>query len=47
VVRAPSLVARGFVAAGNLQPWKARILLALALTRTTDPADIQRMFDAY
>ncbi len=47
VVRSPSLVRRGFVAADNLQPWKARLLLALALTKTTDPAEIQRMFDTY
>ena len=47
VVRAPSIRARGFIAADNLPPWKARILLALALTRTSDPAEIQRMFDEY
>jgi L-asparaginase len=47
VVRAPSLVQRGMVAADNLVPWKARALLALALTRTRDPAEIQRMFDEY
>ncbi|HEV8534424.1 MAG TPA: asparaginase [Candidatus Limnocylindria bacterium] len=47
VVRAPALIRRGFVAADNLVPWKARALLSLALARTTDPADIQRMFDEY
>jgi L-asparaginase len=47
VVRAPALVRRGFVAADNLVPWKARALLSLALVRTKDPADIQRMFDEY
>jgi L-asparaginase len=47
VVYAPALQRRGFVAAGNLQPWKARTLLALALTRTQDPREIQRMFDTY
>ena len=31
----------------NLTPVKARILLMLALTRTKDPAEIQRMFDTY
>jgi L-asparaginase len=46
-VRSPSLVRRGFVASGNLQPWKARLLLALALTKTTDPVEIQRIFDTY
>jgi L-asparaginase len=45
VARAPSLVARGIVAADDLLPWKARILLALALTRTRDIDDIQRMFE--
>jgi L-asparaginase len=47
VVRAPALVRRGFVAADNLQPWKARTLLALALTITSEPDEIQRMFDTY
>ncbi len=31
----------------DLAPLKARILLMLALTRTKDPADIQRMFTEY
>jgi L-asparaginase len=47
VVRAPSLAARGIVAADNLVPWKARILLALALTHTHDREAIQAMFDTY
>lgn len=47
VVRSPGLVRRGFVAADNLPPWKARILLALALTKTQDPDRIQHMFDTY
>ena len=47
VVRSPALVRRGFVAAGNLQPWKARILLSLALTLTREPVEIQQMFDRY
>ena len=45
VVRAPALVKRGWVAADNLVPWKARLLLALALSQTSDPAEIQRLFD--
>jgi L-asparaginase len=45
VARGPSLLARGIVAADNLTPWKARALLALALTRSNDPAAIQRYFD--
>jgi L-asparaginase len=31
----------------NLPPHKARILLRLALTKTTDPKEIQRMFNEY
>jgi L-asparaginase len=37
----------GFLVADNLTPQKARILLALALTRTSDPAEIERMFLEY
>jgi L-asparaginase len=47
VMRGPQLRARHTVAAGNLQPWKAKILLALALTVTTDVERIQEMFDRY
>ena len=47
VVRSPGLQRRGFVAGDNLQPWKARLLLALALTKTTNPDEIQRMIDTY
>ena len=46
-VRSPGLVRKGWVATDNLQPWKARILLRLALATTSDPAEIQRMFDTY
>lgn len=35
----------GCVLADNLSPAKARVLLMLALTRTDDPAAIQRFFD--
>jgi len=35
------------VAAEDLAPLKARVLLMLALTRTSDPEDIQRMFTEY
>ena len=35
------------IAAEDLAPVKARILLMLALTRTTDGAEIQRMFTEY
>ncbi len=47
VVRSPGSVRRGFVAAGNLLPWKARILLCLALTRSREADVIQAMFDRY
>ena len=47
VVRSPGLRRKGFVAADNLQPWKARILLSLGLSRTADADDLQRMFDTY
>jgi L-asparaginase/glutamin-(asparagin-)ase len=36
-----------FVAGDNLSPQKARILLMLALTKTTNTRDIQRMFSTY
>lgn len=36
-----------FVAGDTLNPQKARILLMLALTKTNDPSEIQRMFDEY
>jgi L-asparaginase len=38
---------RGIVTSDNLPPQKARILLRLALTKTKDPKEIQRMFDEY
>ena len=37
----------GVLAADNLNPQKARLLLALALTRTSDPAEIARIFATY
>ncbi len=37
----------GFVAADSLNPQKARILLMLALTKTNDAKEIQRMFWTY
>ena len=46
-VRSPGLKRRGWVASDNLQPWKARILLRLALAATSDPDEIQQMFDSY
>jgi L-asparaginase len=47
VVRDDNWQEPGFVAADNLSPQKARILLQLALTRTAKPDEIQRMFDEY
>jgi L-asparaginase len=47
VVRSPGLAKRGFVAGDNLPPWKARILFALALTKTENADEIQHMFDTY
>lgn len=37
----------GFLITDNLNPQKARLLLALALTVTTDPAEIERIFLTY
>ena len=37
----------GTIAADNLNPQKAAILLSLALTRTRDTAELQRIFDEY
>lgn len=38
---------RGVLSSGSLNPRKARILLRLALTKTSDPKEIQRMFNEY
>jgi len=37
----------GFVASGEFTAPKSRVLLQLALTKTQDPARIQKMFDVY
>ena len=37
----------GMAAADNLSPKKAALLLTLALTKTTNVDEIQRMFDEY
>lgn len=47
VVRDDNWQEPGMVAADNLNPQKAALLLALALTRTRDPDEVQRMFDEY
>ena len=41
------IVSAGFLNADNLTPQKARILLALALTKTSDPAAIRKIFATY
>jgi L-asparaginase len=38
---------KGFVASGELNPAKSRVLLQLALTKSSDPAAIQEMFYEY
>ena len=43
----PSRRAPGAALADNLPPQKARVLLMLALTKTNDPAELQRIFDEY
>ena len=45
--RSRKLADAGILAADNLNPQKARLLLALALTRTSDPAEIARIFATY
>jgi L-asparaginase len=37
----------GMVTADNLSPQKAALLLTLALTKTSNVDEIQRMFDEY
>ena len=37
----------GFVASAEFNPAKSRVLLQLALTKTKDPVQIQKMFDEY
>jgi L-asparaginase len=37
----------GMIASDNLNPQKAALLLMLALSRTSDPDEIQAMFDTY
>lgn len=45
VARSPLMTQRRIVAAGDLPPWKARVLLALCLTSTADPEAVQLIFD--
>ena len=41
------LIKHGFLIADNLNPQKARLLLALALTVTREPREIARIFAEY
>lgn len=45
--RVPVESGDGFVRGDNLSAQKARILLSLALTRTNDPSELQRVFNEY
>ena len=47
VIRDDNWQEPGMVAADNLNPQKAAVLLSLALTVTRDPDAIQKMFDTY
>lgn len=47
VFKGKRLAEAGFLTCDNLTPQKARLLLALALTRTGDKAEIERMFARY
>ena len=47
VPETPSLRESGIIPADNLTPGKARTLLRLALTRTSDPTEIRRFFAEY
>lgn len=47
VVRHNNWYEPGMVVADNLSPHKSALLLALALTRSSEPAEIQRIFDEY
>ena len=47
IFRSQRLTDAGILAGDNLNPQKARLLLALALTKTSDPVEIARMFAEY
>lgn len=47
VIHIDSRQVEGVVTGDNLNPWKARVLLMLALTRSSEPREIQRMFNTY
>jgi L-asparaginase len=47
VIHIDSRQVEGVVTGDNLNPWKARVLLMLALTRSSEPREIQRIFNTY
>ncbi|MAX59837.1 MAG: hypothetical protein CL755_13510 [Chloroflexi bacterium] len=47
VVMTPKKEQQGFIVCDNLLPQKARVLLMLALTVTSDRDEIQQMFYEY
>ena len=47
IFRGKKLADAGILAADNLNPQKARILLAFALTVTSEPEEIARIFETY
>ena len=47
IVRNNNWYEPGMVVADNLSPQKAAILLSLALTKTSNPEEIQRLFEEY
>ena len=47
VLNSTTVAETGVVTADNLNAQKARMLLRLALTKTSDPKEIQRMFEEY
>lgn len=47
VVLSERTAGRGVITADNLNAQKARVLLRLALTKTTDPKELQRIFNEY
>ena len=47
VSRSPSMVRRQLVVVDGLLPWKAKVLLSLVLTKTSDPLTVQEVLDRY
>jgi L-asparaginase len=47
VLLSDATAARGQISSDNINPQKSRILLRLALTKTTQPKELQRIFNEY